>query len=92
MIAPARRGKVAEEQQKSGFWSGAEEGGRGGGGVDLLTGKRGRRGTLVFREGAMPGCAVLLLLLFLVVLPTGSDARRIRKRGLNHKVRMEDRD
>lgn len=36
----------------------------------------------------MPGCAALLLLLILVVLPMGSDARRIRKRGLNHKVRL----
>lgn len=34
----------------------------------------------------MPG-SVVLLLLSLLVLSTGSDARRIRKRGLNHKVR-----
>lgn len=33
----------------------------------------------------MPG-SVLLLLSLLVLLSTGSDARRIRKRGLNHKV------
>lgn len=33
----------------------------------------------------MPG-SVVLLLLSLLVLSTGSDARRIRKRGLNHKV------
>ncbi|GLD68398.1 WAP four-disulfide core domain protein 1 [Lates japonicus] len=33
----------------------------------------------------MPGSAVLLLL-SLLVLSTGSDARRIRKRGLNHKA------
>lgn len=37
----------------------------------------------------MPGCAVLLL--SLVVLSMGSDARRIRKRGLNHKVRLHPR-
>lgn len=35
----------------------------------------------------MPG-SVVLLLLSLLVLSTGSDARRIRKRGLNHKVRL----
>lgn len=35
----------------------------------------------------MPGCAVLLL--SLVVLSMGSNARRIRKRGLNHKVRLQ---
>ncbi|CAF98879.1 unnamed protein product [Tetraodon nigroviridis] len=34
----------------------------------------------------MPGCAALLL--FLAVLPTGCDAGRIRKRGLNHKVSL----
>ncbi|KAG7229842.1 hypothetical protein INR49_012491 [Caranx melampygus] len=33
----------------------------------------------------MPGSMLLLLLLSLLVLSTGSDARRIRKRGLNHK-------
>lgn len=32
----------------------------------------------------MPGSVVLLL--SLLVLSTGNDARRIRKRGLNHKV------
>lgn len=32
----------------------------------------------------MPGSVVLLL--SLLILVTGSDARRIRKRGLNHKV------
>lgn len=36
----------------------------------------------------MPGSVLLLLLLSLLVLSTGSDARRIRKRGLNHKVRL----
>lgn len=42
---------------------------------------------LVFRAQTMPGCAALLL--FLMVLPVGSDGRRIRKRGLNHKVRLQ---
>lgn len=36
------------------------------------------------RTQTMPGS--LLVLLSLLVLSTGSDARRIRKRGLNHKV------
>lgn len=39
---------------------------------------------LGFRTQTMPGSVVLLL--SLLVLSTGSDARRIRKRGLNHKV------
>lgn len=39
------------------------------------------------RMGSVPGCAVLLLV-SLLVLSTGSDARRIRKRGLNHKVKL----
>lgn len=82
IIAPAGKGKAAEEPQRSGFWSGTG----GGGGVDLQRGNRGRRRKLVFRARTMPGCAALLL--FLVVLPMGSDARRIRKRGLNHKVRL----
>lgn len=49
--------------------------------------KRRSHRKLVFRAHTMPGCAVLLL--FLMVLPMGSDARRIRKRGLNHKVRLQ---
>lgn len=36
----------------------------------------------------MPGSVLLLLLVSLLILATGSDARRIRKRGLNHKVRL----
>lgn len=41
---------------------------------------------LGFRTQTMPGSVVLLL--SLLILSTGSDARRIRKRGLNHKVRL----
>lgn len=40
------------------------------------------------KMGTVPGCVVPLLLVSLLVLSTGSDARRIRKRGLNHKVRV----
>lgn len=50
-------------------------------------GTQGRHRKFVFRAQTMPGCAVLLL--SLVVLSMGSNARRIKKRGLNHKVRLQ---
>lgn len=68
------KGNSAEEPQPLKYWNKREEEG--------VTPQAEREGDTQTMSGSV------VLLLSLLLLFTGSDARRIRKRGLNHKVRL----